>query len=297
MTNHTPGFTFVHGAWHNANAWTTVISSLRTRGFVAEALNLPGADADAKHPVAYSRRPLDPATFATELSPNAGVTQEERTAAVIALVERVAAQTGGQVILVGHSMGGVTATSVAEARPELLAAVVYLGAFLLSDGVAAIEIIQAPFMAGALTPSLFMGDPGAIGALRIDPMSTDPEYATRLKQTFYGHTEDATYASAAAQMLPDEPLATGTHLSIMTPERFGRVPRHYIHTTKDRAILLAGQEYMIARVDATMPTRTVVHTLHSDHSPFASQPDTLVEVLVNISKQSVARAVTAQESN
>jgi pimeloyl-ACP methyl ester carboxylesterase len=97
MSQSKPGFIFVHGAWHNAGTWKHVIPRLEAEGYVARALDLPGAGANAKLPVAYSRRPLDAAAFASEPSPNAGVTQEERTRAVIAAIEAL----GRPAVLVG----------------------------------------------------------------------------------------------------------------------------------------------------------------------------------------------------
>ena len=38
------------------------------------------------------------------------------------------------VVLVGHSRGGIVISEVAEARPDKIARLVYLAAFLLGDG-------------------------------------------------------------------------------------------------------------------------------------------------------------------
>lgn len=46
-------------------------------------------------PVSFNRRPLDPAAFGTEPSPNAAVTQEARTEATIAAVREAAAKGNG----------------------------------------------------------------------------------------------------------------------------------------------------------------------------------------------------------
>ena len=42
-----PAFVFVHGAWHNAATWHKLIPLLEARGYVARALDLPGAGANA----------------------------------------------------------------------------------------------------------------------------------------------------------------------------------------------------------------------------------------------------------
>jgi hypothetical protein len=66
---------------------------------VARALDLPGAGANAKAPSSYDRRPLDSVAFSSEFSPNAGVTQEDRTRAVVDFVDETNRQTGAPVVL------------------------------------------------------------------------------------------------------------------------------------------------------------------------------------------------------
>jgi alpha-beta hydrolase superfamily lysophospholipase len=101
-------FVLVHGGWHNHSTWDKVVPILKAQGFAALTLDLPGAGINAITPTSLSRRPFDPAVFAAERSPTAGVTQEERTQAVVALVREAASLRDGKVILVGHSAGGLT---------------------------------------------------------------------------------------------------------------------------------------------------------------------------------------------
>jgi pimeloyl-ACP methyl ester carboxylesterase len=119
-------FVLIHGGWHNHSAWDRVTPILEANGFAALTLDLPGAGANAIAPTSLGLRPFDPAAFAAERSPTAGVTQEERTQAVVALVKEAASLSDGKVILVGHSAGGMTISAVAEQVPNLLLAVVYL---------------------------------------------------------------------------------------------------------------------------------------------------------------------------
>jgi hypothetical protein len=58
------------------------------------------------------------------------------------------------------------------------------------------------------------------------------------------------------------------------------VPRTFIRTTEDRTVPLALQDRMIAEADALTPDNPFdVRSLPSSHSPFASMPDRLAEVL------------------
>lgn len=281
-------FVLVHGGWHNRSVWDRVTPILEAEGFAALKLDLPGAGVNARAPMSLGRRPFDPAAFAAEPSPVAGVAQEERTQAVVALVKEAASLSDGRVILVGHSAGGMTISAVAEQVPDLLLAVVYLAGFMVPNGMPLLAMLQHETMSSALSPGLFVGDPAAIGATRIHAGSTDEAYRSLLKASFYGDVPESEFAHAATQLHCDESNAGALAPSEITPQRFGRVPRHYIRTTQDCAIPLTGQDHMIAMVDEAIGGKTATHTLASSHSPFLSQPAGLSKILIDIYVQSLA---------
>ncbi|MBB3137823.1 pimeloyl-ACP methyl ester carboxylesterase [Rhizobium pisi] len=281
-------FVLVHGGWHNRSSWDRITPILEAQGFAALTLDLPGAGGNAIAPISLGHRPFDPAAFATEPSPVAGVTQEERTQAVVALVKEAASLSGGRVILVGHSAGGMTISAVTEQVPDLLLAVVYLAGFMVPKGMPLLAMLQHESMSSALSPGLFVGDPTAIGATRIHAGSTDEAYRSLLKASFYGDVSESEFAHAAAQLHCDESNAGALAPSEITPERFGTVPRHYIRTTQDCAIPLTGQDHMIAMVDEAIGGKTTTHILESSHSPFLSRPAGLSRILIDIYAQSLA---------
>jgi pimeloyl-ACP methyl ester carboxylesterase len=282
-------FVLVHGGWHNHSAWDRVTPILRANGFAALTLDLPGAGINAIAPTSLGLRPFDPAAFAAERSPIAGVTQEERTQAVVALVKEGASLSDdGKVILVGHSAGGMTLSAVAEQVPNLLLAVVYLAGFMVPNGMSLLAMLQHESLSSALAPGLFVGDPVAIGATRIHVGSTDEAYRSLLKAAFYGDVSESDFAHAASQLHCDESNSGAVAPSEITPGRFGTVPRHYIRCTQDRAIPLTGQDHMIATVDAAIGGKTITHTLNSSHSPFLSQPGNLSRILMDIGVQFLA---------
>lgn len=276
-------FLFVHGAWHNRACWQRLLPLIEAAGHQAQTLDLPGAGVNAAIPEFFSHRPIDRSLYGSVPSPNAGVTQEERTKAVIDAIDQ--SGDGGRVILVGHSLGGLTISAVAEAAPDKIAALVYLTAFLLPQGLAAIEMIHHPTMADAVTPSLFLGDPAVLGALRLDPWSEDAEYQTRLTECFYGDVDREDLDFIKGQLHPDEPAAVTLTPSAITPSRHGRLARHYIRCSEDRAIPLAGQEHMIKEADKALGGATQTHLLAASHSPFLSQPTALASLLHRIALQ------------
>src|SRR5271168_2140718 len=281
-------FVLIHGAWHNHSTWDRVTPILEADGFAALTLDLPGAGANAIAPASLGRRPFDPVAFATERSPAAGITQEERTQAVVALVKEAAALSDGKIILVGHSAGGMTISAVAEQVPDLLLAVVYLAGFMVPNGMPLLAMVQHETLSSALSPGLFVGNPMDIGATRIHAGSTDEAYRSLLKASFYGDVSESEFAHAASQLHCDEPTAGAVAPSEITPGRFGTVPRHYIRCTQDRAIPLTGQDHMIAAVDGAIGGKTTTHTMEGSHSPFLSQPATLSKILIDICVQSLA---------
>jgi pimeloyl-ACP methyl ester carboxylesterase len=282
----------VHGGWHSHSAWDKVTPILKASGFAALTIDLPGAAVNATAPTSLGLRPFDPAAFAVERSPVAGVTQEERTQAVVTLVKKAATLSDGKVILVGHSAGGMTISAVAEQVPNLLLALVYLAGFMLPNGMPLLAMLQHETLSSALAPGLFVGDPAAIGATRINVASTDEAYRSLLKAAFYGDASESEFAHAASQLHCDEPNAGAVARSEITPGRFGTVPRHYIRCTQDRAIPLTGQDHMIAVVDGAIGGKTITHTLESSHSPFLSQPATLSKILIEICVHSLAKQST-----
>lgn len=271
----------IHGAWHGAQCWSQLEPLLSAHGLVPHSIDLPGAGTKAHRPDSFHQRPLDAAAFATEVSPNAGVTQAQRTEAVINLIRQVK-ERGDRIMLVGHSLGGLTISAVAEQLDEPADALVYLAAFMLPPAMPAIAMIQHQRMTGEAVAPLFRADPAVVGALRLDPASDDPDYRAQLRFAFYGDLSDTEADQQLTQLHCDEPASVALQPSPISHRGFGRSPRHYIRCTQDRAIPLAGQDFMIDEVDRALGSETQVMTLESSHSPFLSQPDALAHALTRI---------------
>jgi len=277
-----PSFVFVHGAWHSKATWDHVTKELVSRGYATSKLDLPGAGADAKRPASFSKRPLDAAKFGSEMSPNADVTQEDRTQSVINAIDAVKGYGNGKVVLVGHSLGGLTISPVAEQRPNDIHAVVYLTAFLLKPGMNGGELIGHDTMSAGMVPGLFMADPAEVGAMRWDSQSPDAAYMKKAREAFYADLTDAQFDAAVKSLHPDEPAAVAAEPSSVTKGKFGTVNRHYIRCTEDKAIPIGGQDWMVAEMDKAMGNKTVTHTMKTSHSPFYSDVNGLCDILVRI---------------
>jgi hypothetical protein len=73
---------------------------------------------------------------------------------------------------------------------------------------------------------------------------------------------------------PNAPVGTPLHLS---PDRFGKVSKVYIHTTMDNTITYGLQKKMVERTPVDQ-----VYELKSGHSPFLSTPKELGDILMQL---------------
>src|SRR6185295_8426805 len=111
-------YVLVHGSFHGAWCWQPVVAALEARGARVIAPDLPGHGDD--------RTPVAQCTLQAYV---------DRVTAVLDAQEQ-------NVVLVGHSMGGVVITQAAEARAEKIARLVYVCAFVPQNGQALIELAK-----------------------------------------------------------------------------------------------------------------------------------------------------------
>ncbi len=190
MSSRSTTFVLIHGAWHGAWCWQKLRSLLTLAGHRVLAPDLPGLGQD--------RTPLAAITFASYV---------ER---VIDLLDR----THEPVILVGHSLGGMTISQVAEERPEKIRWLAYLTAVLPRAGESASSILDA------------MGpDQALFSCIESDEKSMRLRLPESLP--FFYHDclpEDSRLAEKLLRSQALLPLAVPVALS----QRFAGVPRAYL---------------------------------------------------------------------
>jgi len=167
------------------------------------------------------------------------------------------------VILVGHSRGGIVLSQVAERRPDKIKTLVYLTAFLVPSGQSLLDI------AGADTTSVVTAN--------LDIAPDQRSFAVRqdaIRDAFYSECSDEDFALAQSLLLPEAVAPSATALQL-SGDNFGRVSRVYIECLRDRAITPAVQKKMYTM----LPCRKVI-SMDTDHSPFFSRPDELVNHLL-----------------
>jgi pimeloyl-ACP methyl ester carboxylesterase len=179
----------VHGSWHGGWCWDGVATLLRGSGHVVRAADLVGLGDDG-----------------TDL---AGVTLTTWRDQIVALVDAA----DEPVVLVGHSRGGIVISAVAEARPDRIARLVYVAAFLLRDGESISRTMRADG-SSLILPNLVVFEDGVSSIVR----------SKALAETFYGHCTPEEVAAAAARLRPEPVLPNRTPAQV-SDERFGRLRR------------------------------------------------------------------------
>ena len=243
-----PDFVFVHGAFSDASVWKPVTEPLIAAGAKVSTIDLPS------HTAADTAR--------------AGRTTFDN---YVARAHAAVAASAAPVVLVGHSLGGMTITQVAEQIPEKIAALVYVCAFLPENGRSANSYAQTD--ADSLFGRNFKADPDhGIGTMTREA----------LIETVFSETPEATRDPAVATILPEALQPFGAEVET-TSGRFGSIARYYVATSKDHAITPKLQREMI---DA-LPCANV-YTVDADHMPMMSATRSVVEALIDVRSRSVA---------
>ncbi|MFB7595259.1 alpha/beta fold hydrolase [Streptomyces sp. NPDC056160] len=270
-------FVLVHGAWHGSGQWAATQRALAGLGAASTAVDLPGHGFDAPLPSGYLL-PGQPGLL-TEKSPLATVTMDDCADSVLDTLRRV--RHHRRVVLVAHSAGGGPASLAAERAPELVDAIVYLSAFVPAGRPRFFDYLDSPENATARGQSLSLGDPGELGAVRINPLSPDPAYVEELRQTHYHDTPPDRFGRWRSALSTDLPLSVPTTPVTVTGSRWGRIPRTFLRCADDRALPPAVQDLMITEADRAVPGNPfTVRTLPGSHSPFAARPGELAAALL-----------------
>ena len=229
-------FLLVHGAWHGGWVFTPLANALAVRGHRASAPDLPAHGSDVTPP---------------------GAVGLERYIETITDALDAAAE---PVVLVGHSFGGMVVAGAAGRRPDAVAALIYLAAYLPAPGDSAALLVsggRAARIEQAMQPDEERGTV-AVG-----------EAASR--RLFYPDVPAADARAALARLRP-EPLAPLYERAGPMPG-LARVPSGYLVCGRDRVLPPALQREMATRGCAVM------RELDSAHTPQLSMPVSLAAVL------------------
>lgn len=243
------GFVLIHGAFHGGWCFDLISEILRSKGHFVAAPDLPGMGGD------------ESALRAATLAGWADFTLEQCRA--------VRAEIGdAPLVLAGHSRGGSVISTAAEADRTEIDALAYISAMMI-PAAATTEMLEA------ISP---MPTAGMIQLVPVENgagICIDPEWA----RSTFAQLSPSVHLDAALPRLVSEPLGPMRTPVEVTHERWGRVPRTFIHCRHDQAIGLERQQEMVRLSPGTASV-----TIEADHSPFFSAPEALADALIAVAE-------------
>lgn len=237
-------YVIVPGAWSAPYAWANVKASLEKSGNTVIVVQLPSHGSDQTAPQ--------------------NVSIDIYRDAVINAMNTLS----GKVILVGHSLGGVVISEVAEKAPVKIEKLVYVAAFVPVSGQSMLDLAMTD--ANSVTGHHLI--PSADG-ITID---VDPDWIIN------GFIQDGTDDEKKLTLTnyKTEPLGPLTNEVTLTAANYGSVPKVYIKTLIDQTVSPDLQKRMLAAT----PEFAATYQLNTSHSPFLVKPDSVVILLTNIAK-------------
>jgi pimeloyl-ACP methyl ester carboxylesterase len=229
-------YVLVHGAWSGKYVWTASKAMLERRGDTVITLDLPSHGDD--------KTPLEQASF-----------EGYKQAVVDAIGNR------SNVVLVGHSFGGMVISAVAEAIPEKIGKLVFVAAYLPRSGESLFALSQED-------------KNSKVGMYWNQSSETAASIKSEgIAQVFCADCRPAVQRTLVRKHRPEALAPFGTPVTL-TPERYGKIPRYYIQTLQDNAVSNQLQKLMLSRTGVVSSVE-----LNSSHSPFLSQTKAFVDAL------------------
>ncbi|XP_043701076.1 methylesterase 17-like [Telopea speciosissima] len=243
-----PHFVMVHGIWHGGWCWYKIRCLLESSGYKVSCLDLKAAGihpSEASSVLTFDDYNQPLIDFLSALPPH------------------------DQVILVGHSAGGLSVTDAIHKLGKKIHVAIYVGATMLRSGFSTDLDIQEG------SPDL--SDELGFG-LGPDQLPTScfvkKEFQRKLMYSL-SPLEDSILAS---MLLRPGPLLALMQARFSEGAEAEQVKRVYIKTLHDRVLKPEQQDAMVKRWPPSQ-----VFALESDHSPFFSTPFQLFTSLLKAS--------------
>jgi pimeloyl-ACP methyl ester carboxylesterase len=226
-------FCLIHGAWHGAWCWERLIPELEAARHRTIAVELP------------SDRPGTTCSDYAEL------------------IARELAAEDDDVVLVGHSLGGLTIPLVAARRP--LRKLVYLAALIPEPGL-------------SMTEQFDRGEEALIfeGGRELDPEGALSHWVDR-EAAISAMYHDASREDAERAWLRLRPQSRAAQNEVCPLSAMPDVPAAYLVCVDDR---LASTEWGRTRAEARLGAEVL--EIDGGHSPFLARPSELAGVLVGL---------------
>lgn len=236
------GIVLVHGGGFGASCWDLVLPELRTP---ALAVDLPGR----------GRRPAD--LGSTTLDDFAG-----------AVVDEIERSGWSKVVLVGHSLAGLTLPRVAALVPERLARLVFVACTFPEPGRTCLDTFDPATRDAALA------------RLPANGWVVDPTPPERVKVIFGNDLDDEQFAWMVDRMVPDAGrvmCAPADHTGLAHP-----IGRTWVRLLRDAIVPVEVQDASIAGLGDVE-----VVDLDAAHMAMISRPAELAAILDGVASRSL----------
>lgn len=157
-------FVLVHGAWHGGWCWQRVAARLRAKGHDVYTPSLTGLG-DRAHLL------------------NASINLSTHIADITGIVESYDLE---NVVLCGHSYGGLVITGVADRVPDRIQALVYLDALVPDDGQCMFDTIP-PAIADGFRAQAMAGDGHSVPPMTAEQFNVNEADATWMNRKCCNH--------------------------------------------------------------------------------------------------------------
>ncbi|KAH8669046.1 Alpha/beta hydrolase fold-1 [Xylariales sp. PMI_506] len=245
-----PVVLLIHGSWHSPSVYDKVRNKLTALGYETHAPTLPS------------------------LGDSPRLSWRVDVAAIHDWAIPLFSE-GKEVVLVGHSLSGVTAViatqgqTVAERAAQGLkggfSSLVLLCAFVAP--MAGVDVIT---LFGGTWPPWSSPAPSYTGGI----MRLVPDTAAA---TFYNDLPEEEAQKWVGALLPNSQATVETAIPVSAADI--KLPVTYVLCTKDKSIDPALQEGMSASIPGVK-----VERVESSHSPMLSQPDRVAEIIVQVAE-------------
>lgn len=235
-------YVLVHGAWQAPYVWDAVKTNLINAGNNVTVVELPGHGSDN----------TVPSTLTLNM-------YRDKVADAVSKMN-------GKVILVGHSLGGMIISSVAEQIPAKIDKLVYIAAYLPASGQSLLDLANTDAGSSLGTPGILIQNPDGTLDVKQDQITN-----------VFIQDGSAQIQNLVLQNYRPEPAIPFTNPVTLTAANFGAVEKIYIKTLQDHVVSPALQDRMINAGGVK-----TVYELNTSHSPFLSKPDSVALLLAKI---------------
>ncbi len=239
-------YVFVHGAWLSAKCWEKVIPLIEAAGHKTVAVDYPGHGKNKDMPI-----------------------EEQSMETYTQYLVKTLSEQEEPVILVGHSMGGMSISQAASRIPEKVRKLVYVTAFLPKSGQ------SCDGLDNGIKPTDWRGMAKQGVAVTLDETET------------VSVMHDDTAIALLYNDIPEEgkeyikdlgkETLNAQYMAVELGEAFAKIPKVYVRCSLDTIIPPELQDQMIADTQCE-----AVYTIESGHSPYHSKPQELAQTLLKL---------------